>query len=127
MSTVDAARVRLRLGLTTDDVTDDDVDVFIGEAAAWLSDQINDTLDVEDCSEAEANAIANLAAIYCYCKITGVSSTGWTANLGQLSFSGPAEKVVQLEFLKKQVSDFVEHRKVFPDDSDDVPFVVGQA
>lgn len=125
--TGNAARVRLRLGLTVEDISDVDVEVFIGEAAAWLSDQIRVTLDMEDCSEAEANAIANLAAIYCYCKITGVSSTGWTANLGQLSFSGPAEKVVQLEFLKKQIYDFIQQRKAVLAESAEVPFVVGQA
>jgi hypothetical protein len=77
------------------------VQVFILEATAFLSIETTKTLDPTDCSEAEANAIANLAAIYCYLKVTGISSTGWNVNLGQLSFSGPSEKVAQLEFLKK--------------------------
>jgi hypothetical protein len=79
------------------------VQIFIIEASAYLSIETAKTLDPTECFEAEANAIANLAAIYCYLKVTGISSTGWNVNLGQLSFSGPTEKVVQLEFLKKQV------------------------
>jgi len=101
--TIDSSRVRLRLGLTANEISDTDVEVFISEAAASLSIEVNATLDPADCSEAEANAIANLAAIYCYLKVTGISSTGWNVNLGQLSFSGPSEKVAQLAFLKKQV------------------------
>jgi hypothetical protein len=100
--------VRLRLGLAASEISDTDTQIFIVEAAAILSTETNKTLDSTDCSEAEANAIANLAAIYCYLKVTGISSTGWNVNLGQLSFSGPSEKVAQLEFLKRQVRDFID-------------------
>lgn len=100
--------MRLRLGLAASEISDTDTQIFIVEAAAILSTETNKTLDSTDCSEAEANAIANLAAIYCYLKVTGISSTGWNVNLGQLSFSGPSEKVAQLEFLKRQVRDFID-------------------
>ena len=93
LTSVNPDRVRIRLGLTSSEISDTDVQIFIIEAAAFLSIETNKTLDNAECSEVEANAIANLAAIYCYLKVTGISSTGWNVNLGQLSFSGPSEKV----------------------------------
>jgi hypothetical protein len=119
--------VRRRLKIPEGDIEDPDVMEFIEDAAAWISDQISGEIDPKDCTKSERNAIANLAAIYCYCSITGISSTGWTANLGSLSFSGPSEKIAQLEFLKKQVADFIAKRQETEDDEDDddVPFLVG--
>ena len=111
MVNVDPDRVRLRLGLAVSQISDTDVQIFVVEAAAILSTETNKTLDSTDCSEAEANVIANIAAIYCYLKATGIGSTGWNVNLGQLSFSGPSEKGAQLEFLKKQVRDFIERSR----------------
>jgi hypothetical protein len=113
MPNVNPPRVRLRLGLTAEDIADSDVQTFIDEASAFLSAEIGRTLNPADCTEEEANAIANLAAIYCYLKVTGVSAVGWTANLGALTFSGAPEKVAQLEFLKSQVMDFVKRHKRF--------------
>lgn len=113
MVSVSANQIRMRLGLTAADISDEEVLAFRDEAAAVLSEEIGKTLNASDCTEAEANAIANLAAIYCYCKVTGVASTGWSVNLGGLTFSGPAERVAQLEFLKKQVEQFIARRKRF--------------
>lgn len=103
--------MRSRLGFTASDIADADVNSFIAEAAAILCEEAQLALDSGDCTESQANAIANLAAIYCYCKITGIASTGWTVNLGTISFSGPAERVAQLEFLKKQVQSWIERNR----------------
>jgi hypothetical protein len=113
MAAVTPDRVRKRLGLTAEDVADADVQTFTDEAAAFLSGEIDHALDPANCTEEEANAIANLAAIYCYLKVTGVSAVGWTANLGALTFSGAPEKIAQLEFLRKQVLAFIERNRKF--------------
>jgi hypothetical protein len=89
------------------------VQTFIDEASAYISSEIGRNLDPNSCAEEEANAIANLAAIYCYLKVTGVSAVGWTANLGALTFSGAPDKVAQLEFLKSQVSAFIRRHRRF--------------
>jgi hypothetical protein len=81
------------------------------EAAAFLSAEIGRTLDPSNCTEEEANTIANLAAIYCYLKVTGVSAVGWTANLGALTFSGAQDKIAQLEFLKSHVQAFIQRNR----------------
>jgi hypothetical protein len=114
LAVVTPDRVRLRLGLTAEDIADADVQTFTDEASAFLSGEIDRILDPSNCTEDEANAIANLAAIYCYLKITGVSAVGWTANLGALTFSGAPEKIAQLEFLRKQVLAFINrHRRLY--------------
>jgi len=111
LATVSPDRVRSRLGLTQDDIGDSDVQVFINESAAYLSSEINRTLDPASCTEDEARAIANLAAIYCWLKVTGVSAVGWTANLGELTFSGAPQKVAQLQFLQKEVQMWINREK----------------
>jgi len=71
MVSVTADQIRKRLGLTVADISDEDVLAFREEAVAFLSEEIGKTLNTESCTEAEANAIRNLAAIYCYCKVSG--------------------------------------------------------
>jgi hypothetical protein len=110
MVAVTADQIRKRLGLTESDITDEDVIMFRDGAAAYLSEETGEAINASECTTAEANAVANLAAIYCYLKVTGAGSAGWTVNLGQLTFHGSAEKIAQLEFLKQQVREFI-HRK----------------
>ena len=76
---VSADQVRKRLGLTAEDIKDEDVMAFVTEAAAWLGDEIGRTLDYTSCTESEANAIRNLAAIYCYCHVSGGVAVGLTS------------------------------------------------
>ncbi|RLC80970.1 MAG: hypothetical protein DRI61_04635 [Chloroflexi bacterium] len=111
MPSVTADQIRKRLGLTAADISDEDVLAFRDEAAAWLSEEIDKTLNAEDCTEAEANAIRNLAAIYCYCKVSGGSAVGLDFSVGDLRVSPNAGK--QLEFLKGQVERFIARHKRF--------------
>ncbi len=111
LASVTSDRVRLRLGLSSSDISDGEVAVFIGEAAGYLSNQTGVSLNPNDCTEDQAKAIADLAAIYCYLRVTGVQPLGWTANLGALSFTGAPEKVAQLEFLRSQVLEWIRRNK----------------
>jgi hypothetical protein len=109
MASVTADQIRKRLGLTPADISDEDALTFRDEAAAFLSEEIGKTLDAEDCTEAEANAIRNLAAIYCYCKVSGGSAIGLDFTIGDLRVSSDAGK--QLEFLRDQVERFIARQK----------------
>lgn len=111
MAIVTPERVRLRLGLAASEVPDGEVAVFIGEAAGYLSNQTGVSINPGDCTEDQAKAVADLAAIYCYLRLTGVNPTGWTAHIGTLTFSGSPEKVAQLEFLKNQVLEWIAKNK----------------
>jgi hypothetical protein len=109
MASVTADQIRKRLGLTQADISDEDVLAFRDEAAAFLSEEIGKTLNAEDCTEAEANAIRNLAAIYCYCKVSGGSAVGLDFTIGDLRVSPDAGR--QLEFLRDQVERFIARQK----------------
>ena len=111
MVSVSADQVRKRLGLTIEDIKDEDVMAFVIEAAAWLSDEIGRTLDYTSCTESEANAIRNLAAIYCYCHVSGGVAVGLSFSVGDLHVSEAAAK--QIEFLKQQVERFIARETAF--------------
>ena len=112
MVSVSADQVRKRLGLSAEDINDEDVIAFVAEAAAWLSDEIGRTLDYASCTESEANAIRNLAAIYCYCHVSGGVAVGLNFSLGDLHVSDAATK--QIQFLKEQVERFIAREAIFP-------------
>ena len=109
---VSADQVRKRLGLSAEDISDEDVTAFVAEAVAWLSDEIGRTLDYTSCTESEANAIRNLAAIYCYCYVSGGVAVGLNFSVGDLNVSEAATK--QIEFLKEQVERFIARETAFP-------------
>lgn len=111
MASVTADQIRKRLGLTEVDISDEDVLAFRDEATAWLSEEIGKTLDASNCTEAEANAIRNLAAIYSFCKVSGGSAVGLDFSVGDLRVAPNGGK--QLEFLKEQVERFIARRKRF--------------
>ncbi|MGB9693536.1 MAG: hypothetical protein ACPLYF_01690 [Fervidobacterium sp.] len=67
---------------------------FVAEATAWLSSEIDRTLNYTDCTEAEANAIRNLAAIYCYCYVTGGVAVGLDFSFGDLRVSEAAREQI---------------------------------
>ena len=111
MVAVTAEQIRKRLGLTSADISDEDVLAFRDEAVAFLTEEIGKTLDSSNCTEAEANAIRNLAAIYSYCKVSGGSAVGLDFSVGDLRVSPNAGK--QLEFLREQVERFIARQKRF--------------
>jgi len=112
---VSIEQVRRKLGLTSSDITDTDVTAFIDEATAFLSDEINKTLNQNDCTKSEANAIAMLAAVYSYCKVTGGSAVGLSYSVGQLSVRediSPAQMAGRVGLLMQQVERFIEKNRV---------------
>jgi hypothetical protein len=113
--TSDKDIILARVGLTSAEAAGlaayNNVTKYVSEAAAWLADQSGVTLVPTSCSEAEANAIRNLAAIYCYNQATGTSSTGWTANIGPVTFSGAPEKVSMIKDLWQTVKDWIRMAK----------------
>lgn len=103
-------------------VPDTDVKQYLLEAATWLSSQIDHTISHTDCSEEEAEAVRNLAAIKCFYEATGTSSVGWTANIGAISFSGAPDKIAMLKDLWALITAFVKKHK-----ASEIPFKAGSA
>ncbi len=112
VAAVSAVQVRRRLGFEEADIADAITNTFIEDAAAYLGNQLEKALDPSNCTAAEAAAIADLAAIYCYLHKTGTAATSYTVNLGALSFTDPSHRIAQLEILREQVHAFIVNSKI---------------
>lgn len=75
--------VRERINVSVAEAPDDVVNRFINAAAVTVGLEIGEDVDGSDCTSAEA--IRNLAAIYCACRITGGSAAGLSFHVGDLS------------------------------------------
>ena len=107
MVKVTPERVRARLNLSQEDIEDDKLSEFIADAAAEISLQIGREINHEDCSQIEATAITDLAAIYCVCYLTGGTAAGLSFNLGNLQVSSLAN-APSLLILEKRVKEILD-------------------
>jgi hypothetical protein len=92
---VEPDEVRERINVSVAEAPDDVVNRFISAAAVTVGLEKGEDVDGSDCTSAEAEAIRNLAAIYCACRITGGSAAGLSFHVGDLSVnesssSGPS-------------------------------------
>ena len=85
MVAVTPQSVRERINLTESAVSDDVVNRFIADAAETLELETGLTINPSGCTEAEAVAIRNLAAVYCGAYITSGTSSGLSFRVGDLS------------------------------------------
>ena len=85
MVSVSAESVRERINVSAAEAPDDVVNRFIDAAAVTVGLEIGEDVDASDCTSAQAEAIRNLAAIYCACRITGGSAAGLSFRVGDLS------------------------------------------
>jgi len=85
---VTADAVRDRLNLTESDVSDEKVVEIIEDATATIKIETGLSIDYTDCSEPEAVAIKNLAAVYLICHLTGGSAAGLNFSVGDLHIDG---------------------------------------
>jgi hypothetical protein len=77
--------IRERVNLTEADISDVTVNRFAKAAAVTVGLELEKTIDYTGCSDEEAEAIRNIAAVYCACKVTGGSSSGLSFRVGDLS------------------------------------------
>lgn len=114
--TEDEVRARFHFDETTD-IDNTQVGKFLDEAVAILSRAIGVTLDKTDCTELHANALRNLASLYCYCWVTGGSAAGLNFSIGDINVSESSQK--QFEFIKTRVEEFIQR-------NEPIPFIVGE-
>ena len=90
--TVTPDLVRDRVNLSSTDIEDEKVTDFIKDAEAAIEEETGVSMDYTICSQAEAAAIKNLAAIYCLVHMSGGSASGLSYSIGSLrvSESGPS-------------------------------------
>jgi hypothetical protein len=114
---VTAQSVRERVNLSASAVSDIVVNRFVADAATTLELETGLTIDPSACSEPEAVAVRNLAAVYCGAYITGGSSSGLSFRVGDLSVDESQSANLgnaNLEFLLEQVKRYIE--KLNPSD-----------
>jgi hypothetical protein len=105
--------VRKRVNLSAAQVSDADVEEFIGDAIGTLLTETGEIIDPDNCTASEAVAVKNLAAIYCACKATGGSASGLSFRVGDLSVSESSSSTESglsntLQFLLDQVQKYIE-------------------
>lgn len=116
MVTVMPSEVRERINVSAADAPDDVVNRFITATGVTVEVEIGESVDPSSCSDAEAEAIRNLAAIYCACRITGGSAQGLSFQVGDLAVNessstqgGPSGG--NLQFLLDQALKIIENLK----------------
>jgi len=115
---VTAVEIRERVDLTEADVPDATVLRFAKAAAVTLGLELEKAVDYLDCTEEEAEAIRNLAAVYCACKVTGGSASGLSFRVGDLSVNESSSSSQSglsrenLQFLMNEAQRIVDRLKV---------------
>ena len=107
MVKVTPERVRSRLNISEEEIEDEKLTEFIADAAAEIGLQIGKEINYEDCSQIEAAAITDLAAIYCICHLTGGKAVGLSFNVGNLQVNSLAN-APSLSILEKRVKQLLE-------------------
>ena len=110
MATVTPKSVRDRLNLPESTPPDDVVNQFIADAAETLELETGLTIDPDSCTDPEAVAIRNLAAVYCGAYITGGTSSGMNFRVGDLAVNESQTANIgnaNLQFLLDEVKQFI--------------------
>jgi len=108
--------VRERINVSAADAPDDVVNRFITAAGVTVQVETGESIDPSNCSAAEAEAIRNLAAIYCACRITGGSAQGLSFRVGDLAVNESSSSTSglsggNLQFLLDQAIKIIENLK----------------
>jgi len=117
MVTVTAHEIRERVNLTESDVSEATVLRFAKAAAVTVGLELEKTVDYASCTDEEAEAIRNIAAVYCVCKVTGGSASGLSFRIGDLSvdesssFSQSGLSRENLQFLMNEAQRITENLK----------------
>jgi len=80
-------RVRDRVKLSATDIDDSKVTELIKDSEATIEEETGLIIDYADCTQSEAAAITNLAAIYCLVYISGGVASGLSYKIGSLGVS----------------------------------------
>jgi len=106
--------VRNRINLSSSDISDSVVTEFIDDACAEVMLETGLTIDYNNCTQAEAACITDLAALYCLTYLTGGSASGTSFTLGDLSVrevTGGVESPSPA-FLQQRVLKMIEALKI---------------
>jgi hypothetical protein len=92
--------IRERVDLSETELSDAIVLRFAKAAAITVGLELEKTVDFSNCSEEEAEAIRNIAAVYCKCKAAGGSFSGLSFRIGDLAVDESSKE--NLQFLMNE-------------------------
>ncbi len=85
MVAVVPCEIRERVDLTEADIPDATVLRFAKAAAVTVGLELERVVNYADCGDEEAEAVRNIAAVYCKCKAAGGSFSGLNFRVGDLA------------------------------------------
>jgi hypothetical protein len=109
MVAVTPSEIRERVDLAESDVPDVTALRFAKTAALTVGLELGKTVDYSNCSDEEAEAIRNIAAVYCKSKTCGGSFSGLNFRVGDLAVDESSKE--NLQFLIDEAQRIIDHLK----------------
>jgi hypothetical protein len=106
---VTAEEIRERVDLAESDIPEPMVLRFTKTAAVTVGLELEKTVDYTDCTDGEAEAIRNIAAVYSKCKASGGSFSGMNFRIGDLAVDESTEE--HLQFLMNEAQRIIDKLK----------------
>jgi hypothetical protein len=101
LATVSADDIRDVINVTSEEIPDNKISKMIKRAQVTLELETDKTVDSNDCSDQEKEAITVLGAVYAICYLTGGSAVGLSFSVGDQNVSvldkAPPLTVLQAE------------------------------
>ena len=110
MASVGVEDVRDVLNLLDSDIADAKVQKMINRAAVTLGLEVSATVDPQNCSDAQKEAVIVLAAVYAVCFLSGGSAVGLNFKVGDLDVT-QSSKLPSLDVLQGELSRIIETLK----------------
>ncbi len=110
MATVTVEDVWDTLNVGASEIAEPKVQKMIKRASVTIGLEISTTIDSDNCTDAQKEAITDLAAIYALCFLSGGSAVGLNFSLGDLSTS-QSSKVPSLDVLQGEFSRLLDKLK----------------
>jgi hypothetical protein len=107
---VSVADVWDTLNIGDSDIPEAKIQKMIKRAAVTVGLETSVTIDSEDCTDAQKEAVTVLAAVYAICFLTGGSAVGLNFTVGDVNAS-MASKLPSLDVLQGEVSRLIDKLK----------------
>ena len=102
MATVLVDDVRDVINVTQEEIADEKIQKMIKRATVTVELETSKTIDSQNCSDAQKEAIVILSAVYGICYLTGGSAVGLSFSVGDQTVNA-SEKVLPVEVLQVEL------------------------
>jgi hypothetical protein len=110
VASVGVEDVRDVINVGDSDIPDAKIEKMIQRAAVTVGLETSKTIDAQNCTEAQKEAITILAAVYAVCFLSGGSAIGLNFTVGDLNVT-QSSKVPSLDVLQAECARLIEKLK----------------